>query len=137
MKTKTAPHNAGSRDFFVLRGSYLQEQALQNEMMVPNARRRRFFFWDLGAFYTKNTSSSEGSAPAAGGKFWAFGGRCTQKSRCWDAFRNVFLTQNTPKILKIFRLRRAKSPNVRENLPPCSKSGNNKGGSLRYRLMRT
>ena len=38
------------------------------------------------------------------------GGRFTQKSRCWSAFRNVFLVQNIPKILKNFRLRRALTP---------------------------
>ena len=71
------------------------------------------FLGDLGCVLYKKHEPPRGSAPAAGGKFWAFGGRCTQKSRCWDAFRNVFLAQNTPKILKNFRLRRAKSPNVR------------------------
>ena len=102
MKNKTAQHNAGSRDFFSFCGAPTYRSRLcKNEMMAPNARRRRKNFGILGGVLYKKHEPPGGSAPAAGGNFWAFGGRCTQKSRCWDAFRNVFLAQNTPKSSKM------------------------------------
>ena len=104
---------------------------MQNEMMPPNARRRRKNFGIWGAFYTKNTSPRGDQRPPQAENFWAFGGRCTQKSRCWDAFRNVFLAQNTPQISK-FPPPAGQTPKCsRITPPPCCKIGNNKGGFFR------
>ena len=95
-------------------------------MMAPNARRRRKFFGIWGAFYTKNTSPQGGQRPPQAENFWAFGGRCTQKSRCWDAFRNVFLAQNTPQNPQNF----PPPAESWEKPPPYYKRINNKGGGF-------
>ena len=47
-------------------------------------------------FIQKTQAPQGGQRPPQAENFLGIWGRCTQKSRCWDAFRNVFLAQNTP-----------------------------------------
>ena len=126
MKNKTAP--PGFTRFFRFAGLLPIGAGFAKRNDGPQCppQAKKIGIW--GAFYTKNTSPPGGSAPAAGGKFLGIWGRCTQKSRCWDAFRNVFLAQNTPQISK-FPPPAGQTPKCSRITPPLvAKSGITRGG---------
>ena len=82
-------------------------------------------------FIQKTQAPQGGQRPPQAEKFLGIWGRCTQKSRCWDAFRNVFLPQNTPQNPQIFR---SGGPNPQMTgfnpPPPCYGSALTRGGVI-------
>ena len=129
MKNKTAQHNAGSRDFFSFCGAPTYRSRLcKNEMMAPNARRRRKIFGILGGVLYKKHEPPGGSAPAAGGKFLGIWGALYTKITLLGCIQERVSGAKHPPNLKI-SASGGPNPQMFENNPPLvAKSGITRGG---------
>ena len=101
METKTAPHNAGSRDVSRFARLLPIGAGFAKRNDDPHCPPQAKFFGGLEGVLYKKHKAPRGVAPAAGGNFLGIWGALYTKITLLDAFRNVFLVQNAlnpPKI---------------------------------------
>ena len=128
IKTKTAPHNAGSRDCFRFAGLLPIGAGSAKRNDGPQCPPQAKKIWDLGGVLYKKHEPPGGSAPAADGNFLAIWGALYTKITLLGCIQErVSDAKHPPKSSK-FSASGGPNPQMFENTPPpCCKIGNNKG----------